>query len=277
VVLWSVFAANQAQYGLSEQTQVTERFSKAIEALGSDKTDVRIGGIYLLERLHRDSVADRAAILDMLSAYVRDHAPAPPTALIDAPAPDQAGVHCSGDPKVGVAIDIQAAVTVIARRETTPEEHPIDLSHTCLDYANLAGIKLHGADLRGSDLTHAIFDLTYVPPFEPLAGTADFSGANLDNATLAYMHTGNATFRSAAMYAADLSFVELPGADLTDFFLPYSNLRGVSLIDAKLKGANLFGVDLSGANLSGADLDGVKYGSDTHWPEGFTPPPMSGR
>ena len=40
---------------LAERGQVTDRFTKAIEQLGSDKLDVRIGGIYALERIARDS------------------------------------------------------------------------------------------------------------------------------------------------------------------------------------------------------------------------------
>jgi hypothetical protein len=40
---------------LSRRGQVNERFSKAIEQLGSDKLDVRIGGIYALEQIAHDS------------------------------------------------------------------------------------------------------------------------------------------------------------------------------------------------------------------------------
>ena len=43
---------------LTEQGQVTDRYTKAIEQLGSDKLDVRIGGIYALERVARDSPRD---------------------------------------------------------------------------------------------------------------------------------------------------------------------------------------------------------------------------
>jgi hypothetical protein len=42
---------------LTEQGQVTDRYTKAIEQLGSDKLDVRIGGIYALERIARDSAS----------------------------------------------------------------------------------------------------------------------------------------------------------------------------------------------------------------------------
>ena len=43
---------------LSREGQVTDRYTKAIEQLGSDKLDVRIGGIYALERVARDSAKD---------------------------------------------------------------------------------------------------------------------------------------------------------------------------------------------------------------------------
>ena len=40
---------------LTGQGQVTDRYTKAIEQLGSDKLDVRIGDIYAPERVTRDS------------------------------------------------------------------------------------------------------------------------------------------------------------------------------------------------------------------------------
>ena len=40
-------------FNLSREGQVTDRYTKAIEQLGSDKLDVRIGGIYALERVAR--------------------------------------------------------------------------------------------------------------------------------------------------------------------------------------------------------------------------------
>ena len=40
-------------FNLSRQGQVTDRYTEAIEQLGSDKLDVRIGGIYALERIAR--------------------------------------------------------------------------------------------------------------------------------------------------------------------------------------------------------------------------------
>src|SRR3954447_13018885 len=42
-------------YRLSRAGQITERFTRAIDQLGSTQLDVRLGGIYALERLARDS------------------------------------------------------------------------------------------------------------------------------------------------------------------------------------------------------------------------------
>ncbi len=51
-------------YELTEQGQATDRYIKAIEQLGSDKLDVRIGGIYALERVARDSARDHPTVME---------------------------------------------------------------------------------------------------------------------------------------------------------------------------------------------------------------------
>jgi hypothetical protein len=52
------YTLSRRTFGLTEQGQVTDRYTKAVEQLGSDKLDVRIGGIYALERVARDSATD---------------------------------------------------------------------------------------------------------------------------------------------------------------------------------------------------------------------------
>jgi hypothetical protein len=48
------------QLQTSREGQITERFTRAIDQLGSEHLDVRLGGLYALERIARDSPADRA-------------------------------------------------------------------------------------------------------------------------------------------------------------------------------------------------------------------------
>ena len=68
-------------YRLARQGQVTDRYTKAVEQIGSDKLDVRIGGIYALERIARDSARDHPPVMAVLTAFVREHSHEPwPTA-----------------------------------------------------------------------------------------------------------------------------------------------------------------------------------------------------
>ena len=67
------FAVSRRTLELTEQGQVTDRYTKAIEQLGSGKLDVRIGGIYALERIAHDSARDLPTVLEVLTAFIREH------------------------------------------------------------------------------------------------------------------------------------------------------------------------------------------------------------
>jgi predicted polyphosphate/ATP-dependent NAD kinase len=66
------FRVGEKNLKVSEDKQVTERFSKSIEHLGSDKIDVRLGGIYALEQIAIDSAKYHWTIVEILSAFVRE-------------------------------------------------------------------------------------------------------------------------------------------------------------------------------------------------------------
>src|ERR1035441_3413443 len=71
------FTLSRRTYQLTEQGQVTDRYTRAIEQLGSDKLDVRIGGIYALERIARDSARDHPTVMEVLAAFIREHSREP--------------------------------------------------------------------------------------------------------------------------------------------------------------------------------------------------------
>lgn len=48
------FGLGAKNLGLAVEEQLTNRYTNAVEQLGSDKLDVRLGGIYALERLMVD-------------------------------------------------------------------------------------------------------------------------------------------------------------------------------------------------------------------------------
>jgi hypothetical protein len=56
------------------QRRITESFTKAVEQLGSDKLQVRLGGIYTLERISRESELDYWPIMETLTGFIRERA-----------------------------------------------------------------------------------------------------------------------------------------------------------------------------------------------------------
>lgn len=62
----------------TQETQRIELFTRAVDHLGGSMVDVRIGGIYALERVGRSNPRDHEAICELLCSYIRHHAPWPP-------------------------------------------------------------------------------------------------------------------------------------------------------------------------------------------------------
>ena len=69
----AIAALRQAE--VAQRNHVVEMFNRAIDQLGSEKLEVRLGAIYTLARISRDpQYADyRIPILQTVSAYVREH------------------------------------------------------------------------------------------------------------------------------------------------------------------------------------------------------------
>ena len=162
------FILSRRTFELTEQSQVTDRYTKAIEQLGSDKLDVRIGGIYALERIARDSARDHPTVMEVLSAFIREHSREP----WPAPDPDAAPDPDLGGQERPTRPDVQAALTVIGRRDGRRDIQTIDLTGAILTRASHSRASLTHVDLTGASLISA--DLT----------GADLTGANLTDANL---------------------------------------------------------------------------------------------
>ena len=69
-----------ASLELNREGQITDRFTKAIDHLGAVDKDgnkaleIRLGGIYALERIARDSADDHWRVIEVLCGYVRHNA-----------------------------------------------------------------------------------------------------------------------------------------------------------------------------------------------------------
>jgi uncharacterized protein YjbI with pentapeptide repeats len=65
------------QINLAEQSQVTDRYTRAVEQLGHEQAPVRLGALYSLEHLAQDNPQYRQTVVDVFCAYP-SHALTPP-------------------------------------------------------------------------------------------------------------------------------------------------------------------------------------------------------
>lgn len=225
-------------YYLSRRGQLTDRYTKAIEQLASDKLTERLGGVYGLEHLLRESEQDHVTVVNVLAAFIRDNAPADPLL------PGAAGRKSSPAPP-RLSTDIQAAMTVLARRPARPEPDPLDLSRTNLCRVNLANARLSGARLTGAWLDLA--DLAQ----------ADLRGADLSGARLLSARLEGARMTGAHLASADLRQTRLGATQLQNAGLDQALLQYADLFNAQMQGARMAGVQFEGATLTGAQLQGA--------------------
>jgi hypothetical protein len=149
-------------------------YTKAIGLLASEKLDERIGGIYALEHIMIESERDHETVVQVLAAFVREHAAigtTRPSLWIDPPR-RQADGQASRKPQP--MADIQAALTVPGRRPTRNENQPLDLRRS---------------DLRGADLSGAHLENAYLS--EAHLENANLIGAHLEHAHLIKAHLEN--------------------------------------------------------------------------------------
>jgi hypothetical protein len=219
------------QLEVAGQEQAGERFARALDQLGSEQLDVRLGGIYGLERIAARGAGVATAAAGAYqppgtsegSGETQGGAPA---GGADPPGPgwwagqDRVQVFeilaayvrtTSHRPPVGPASsadlqvsqpDVHAAAVALARRTVLAGDPPLDLTGSLLGGARLGWARLAGADLRGADLR----------------------GTSLQHATLAGAH---------------------------------------------LEQSLLCGTQLQGADLAGAHLAGARASTATSWPDGF--------
>jgi len=113
----------------AEDKQITDRFSKAIELLGNQQIEVKLGGIYALEQIAKDAPKKyHWTVMEVLTAFVRENAPLKK---------EEEGEK-EEIPKLRT--DIQAALTVIGRRncENEQENQRLDLNRIDIRGANLS-------------------------------------------------------------------------------------------------------------------------------------------
>ncbi|MEH2015281.1 pentapeptide repeat-containing protein [Nostoc sp.] len=221
----------------AQDKQITERFAKAIEQLGNEKIETRLGAIYTLERIAKDSKDDHWTIMEVLTAFVR----------VNAPLKLQEEVKKEEVLKLRTAIRV--VITVIERRhrENDLEDSMIDLSETNLSEVNLNKVNLQGANFIGTNLQAAEFK------------EANLQQANLSSANLEDAYLRKANLQEANLTGTNLQRAKFPGANLQEANFLGANLQGAYLSGANLQGANFWGANLQGSSFSGANLQAVNF------------------
>lgn len=242
---WRRIRAMEKTVFVTEEGQITDRFSKAVEQLGSKESlAVRLGGIYALERIAKDSEDDHWSVMEILSAFIRNYQPDIKEQVIEKNSNQE-----ENDKNVHKRIptDIQACLTVIGRRRTSfdPENSCIDLQNAHLGKANLSGANLAGANLQGTNLEWADLSGAYLHKINLI-------GANLESAKISGAYLEEALLNMTNLKGAILNMANLENADLQG-----TNLEWAYLVEAYLKGAIYLTVQQlkSAASFTGAKID----------------------
>ncbi|WP_254407747.1 pentapeptide repeat-containing protein [Streptomyces sp. GMY02] len=249
-------------YRLSRRGQVTERFTKALERLGSEEMEVRIGGVLALEQIVQDSPDQATHAAQVLNAFIRQRAPLVPavpdpkgkTGMLGAAALRTALNHPArvSRPSERPEADLQSALSALTRPAS---RRHVDPTQTI----DLTGLHLVGARLDGANLAHAQLEGATL-------AEAWLSDANLAHARLKKANLTNARLEGASLVSAEGFGVNLAHAHLKKADLSRSNLREADLTHAQLEGATLAGawlnrVNLAHAHLKGADLSNAHLGN----------------
>lgn len=173
-------AIAQEKTNIDEQTHFTTLYIKSIELLGATRLvkkkdddgkvyddteaamELRLGAIYALERIARDSWKDHWPIMEVLTAYIRESSPI----TEDVTLPD-------------ITVDIQAILTVIGRRNKKWIKRERAHGHRLnLTKSNLTQIEFsEGADFSFTDFSQS--NIVFAEAID-----VDFSHSKFDSAYL---------------------------------------------------------------------------------------------
>lgn len=248
-LVWRTMIA-QKQNTIAQENIHSTTMAKAIEQLGAMKEEkvtpgraipdgspppetvtnskpnieVRLGAIYLLEKLAREHEQLHWPIMEILCAYVRENAGGPRPYSYRKP-----------------RVDIQAAITVIGRRSVSQLNWERNLRQ------NDERRKNYRIDISNCHLAGAKFD-----------------GLNFRHAILSKSCLNNVTMESAHFESADLSNTLLEGASLSGGYFEntkflYAHLTGSSVFNAHLEGALFWYTYCEGLDFMGAYVDRVDF------------------
>ncbi|NEQ32318.1 MAG: pentapeptide repeat-containing protein [Leptolyngbya sp. SIO4C5] len=281
---WRNVKTAEANLKATEDKQITERFSRAIEQLSSERLESRLGAIYALERVAEESPKDEWVIIELLTCFIR--------ANLSNIETSKSELNVTPN-----SPDIQAILSFVGRCSLKYDHkgRKINLSHVNFSRgklrffefinANLRGANfeeaylgetnLSGADLRYSNFQNVNSKRDYLPVKEinftkARLIQAQFNGAQLQRSTFVRADLEGAILKNTSLFQVDFSNASLVEADLSNADLSRANFRGANLSGAKLDHADIQGADFTGARgLSPNRVEVAKNYSQAIFDDGF--------
>ncbi len=159
---WEQIRATREELSTTKEGQVTDRLSKAVEHLGDSSLAVRVGGVYALERIAKDSPRDYWTVLEVLTAFIRGRAAAPQIRFKRNGVCAQPSSWPPRPRHPERNSDVQAVLTVIKRRDWERDRGRLDLRGVQLSDVDFAEAHLERADFDGSLLRNVDFYSAYL-------------------------------------------------------------------------------------------------------------------
>ncbi len=276
----SIISDNQNK--INARAQTTESMVQAIAQIGAvngekPNIEVRLGGLYSLQRIMQDNKERELSIVKILYAYVRENLKRDKTKQ-----PKQTSSR--GFETYKIPEDIQVALDIICQfnkeqkqqGKKLPRDNQLSFAYTDFsDYsiasmnfrdaifggANLSGTNLYDADLSNAELYDADLSGVYGPGLHFMKTSlynTNFSGANLFGVVFGNNFLSNINFSNAYLAAAIF---------LTKTFVD------VNFDNACLENVNFDNADLSKAlNLKQKQISQALGNKKTKLPKGLVTP-----
>jgi hypothetical protein len=276
LLIWRVVTAQlqataaQHQVGIARQAHYTDLFTKAVEQLGAVRPltdfhpnvgaksksrekhepnlEVRLGAIFILDRIAQESEQHYWPVMEVLCAYLRNKENTGEFMTLRKNQDVHDWINSVPLPR----LDVQTALTVIGRRSnrrfvrTGTHGDRFDLNDAILQRASFERCSFSGIDLSEAHLENARFSGTTLTEMV------------FDRAHLQHSRFFETKIRSASFQHVNLFSAQFSGAELSDVFLWDVQFVGADFDGAKLSKVDATEIDLKNAHLFDADFSGVK-------------------
>lgn len=265
----------QKQIQVQEEGQITERFTRAIEHLGSDNIAIRLGGIYALERIAKDSFKDHWTVMEILTTFIKEKSP-----MLEYDIDE----NITSDPSYSKPIsqDIQAIVNVLCRRSWIPNEKKnelkLDLSHCNLDLAKFFNADLEFCSFLDSSLRFTKWsnvNLNHTAFHNCNVSDANFYNVSIQGSSISEVDFSSClfsivNFTNSSLVKLDFINGKFHTIDMTSSYLSNCNFSKSMIYDMNLKNSILFDLDFSESHLHNfnfnyEEISGIKSFYNTYF------------